>query len=269
MDHAISNDGTRIAYDARGRGDALILVDGAFCHRGFGPMPQLAPLLEQRFRVITYDRRGRGDSGDTPPHALEREVEDIQALMEVAGGSASVFGISSGALLAMRAAASGLPVTRLAIYEPPLVLADAPGKVQPDRKAEIIGHVEAGRRSEAVTAFMQMVGVPGLMIPIMRLMPGVWSKLTRVAHTLPYDFALLGDTGEGKPMPEELKAVMESLTIPMWVGLGGKSPPYMRHAAETITKSVKGAELSVLDGQTHNVSAKALAPALTTFFQGD
>lgn len=257
-----SKDGTRIAYEKTGTGPAVILVDGAFCHRRFGPMPKLAPLLAKSFTVITYDRRGRGESGDTPPYAVEREIEDLRALVDVAGGSASLVGLSSGAVLAMRAAAASIGVDRLALYEPPLVVAGAPEPVPPDRADEILAHVDAGRRSEAVATFMRMVGAPALMIPIMRLMPGVWSKLKAVAHTLPYDFAVLGDTGAGKPLPAELDAAMGSIKAATLVGVGGKSPAYMRHIAETMARTIPGAKLQVLDGQTHNVDPKALAPVL-------
>lgn len=264
MPHVTSKDGTRIAYDKTGGGAPVILVDGAFCYRQFGPMPKLATRLAERFTVVTYDRRGRGESGDTAPYSVEREVEDIRALVDVVGGAASLVGLSSGAVLAMRAAASGLPVRKLALYEPPLVVAGAPSP-PPDRYAEVRAHVEAGRRGKAVGTFMRMVGMPAILLPFMRIMPGVWSRLTAVAHTLPYDFDVLGDTGAGKPMPEELRGTMASIKVPTLVGLGGKSPPYMRHTAETVAKAIPGAQLRVLEGQTHNVSDKALAPILVEF----
>jgi pimeloyl-ACP methyl ester carboxylesterase len=119
MPTVTSKDGTQIGYNTTGTGPAVILIDGAFCFRGFGPMPALAPLLAPHFTVYTYDRRGRGESGDTLPFALEREFEDIDALIQHAGGAASLYGISSGAGLALRAAASGLNVVKLALYEPP------------------------------------------------------------------------------------------------------------------------------------------------------
>src|SRR5262249_29137018 len=124
MRKAISKDGTTIAFDQLGKGPAIILVDGALCSRSFGPMPKLAPLLAQRFTVFTYDRRGRGDSGDTASYRVEREIEDIDALIAEAGGSAYVFGISSGAALVLRAAASGLAIEKLALYEPPFMVVD-------------------------------------------------------------------------------------------------------------------------------------------------
>ncbi len=262
----VSRDGTTIVYEQRGSGQPLILVDGAFCHRGFGPMPKLAPLLAQHFRVTSYDRRGRGASGDTPPYAVEHEIEDLQALLEEAGGSAFLYGASSGAMLGIRAAASGLAFERIAIYEPPLALAGSPPPLPPDRVAEIIQMVREGRRGDAVKTFMRMVGVPAIALPMMRIMPGVWSKLTAAVHTLPYDFAIQGDTSGGKPLPPELGQAMASIHVPTLVGVGGKSPPYLHHAAKTVASAIPGATSRVVAGQTHNVSEKAIAPVLVEFF---
>ena len=262
-----SKDGTSIAYSRTGVGELLLLVDGALGYRDFDPSPQVARLLAESFTVISYDRRGRGESGDTKPYQVEREIEDIRAIVDAEGGSAHLVGFSSGAVLALRAASAGVGVRKLALYEPPLVIAGATGVVPPDRGAEITAMVTRGERSEAVKAFLRMVGASSVSIAIMRLMPGVWSKLTGVAHTLPNDFAILGDTGAGKPLPEELKRVMASIKVPTWVGLGGKSPPYMRHATETVAKLTPGARHVVLEGQTHKVNANAIVPALRPFLQ--
>lgn len=265
MPHVTSQDGTRIAYEKSGQGPALILVDGAFCYRKFGPMPKLAPLLARRFTVHAYDRRGRGESADAKEHSVQREVEDLRALVEAAGGSAALVGLSSGAVLAARAAAAGVPVTRLVLYEPPLVMQGAPGPIPPDRWGEIDAHLKADRRGEAVKSFMRMVGVPAFAIPLMRVMPGVWSKLTAVAHTLPYDHAVLGHGGGARPMPAEVADALRAVRAPTLVGVGGKSPAYMAHAAETVAKAIPGAELRVLPGQTHNVAPKSLAPVAEGF----
>jgi hypothetical protein len=261
-----SKDGTTITYDRRGSGPPVVLVDGAFCRRAFGPMPKLAPLLAEHFTVFNYDRRGRDASGDTPPYSIDRELDDLDAVIAAAVRPVRLFGISSGAVLALRAVARGARVERLAIYEPPLVLAGATGKVPPDRVAEITGLVRAGDRGGAVKAFMRMVGAPAIAIPIMRLVPGVWKQLTAVAHTLPNDFAILGDTGAGKPLPAELAAVFAAITVPTVVGVGGKSPPYLHHAAETVQRGVAGATLRVLPKQTHNVGAKPMAAVLNEVF---
>ncbi len=263
----LSSDGNAIAYDRSGEGPPLILVDGAFCHRSFGPTPKLAPLLAKHFTVISYDRRGRGESGDTAPYAVEREIEDLKALVDAAGGSVFLYGTSSGAVLALRAVASGLDVRKLALFEPPLVIAGSPPPVQPDLKPQIAEMVAAGRRGDAVKTFMKMVGVPAVFIPLMRIMPGVWSKLTAVAHTLPYDFAVLGDTGAGKPLPGELTQAMASIKVPTLVADGGKSPKWMHHTAEVVAEAIPHAQRRTLEGQNHNVSEKAIAPVLVEFFR--
>jgi pimeloyl-ACP methyl ester carboxylesterase len=263
MKTVTSRDGTRIAYEEIGQGPALILVDGALCRRGFGPSPALAPLLATHFRVVYYDRRGRGDSGDTPPYAAEREVEDLRALVAAVGGSAFVYGTSSGGALAMRAVASGIPVPKLVLHEIPYVLDSEPQP--PERYRERIGEMLAGgRRGPAVALFMRVVGVPAFGVFMMRLMPNVWPKLKASAHTLPYDFAVLGDT-PGEALPPEVTRALGGVRAPTLVVLGGKSPAWMRRAVETVAKAIPGAQLRVLPGQQHNVAAKAIAPALIEF----
>lgn len=265
----VSMDGTPIAYDRRGRGPPVVLVDGALCSRSFGPMAKLAALLEKQFTVFTYDRRGRGNSGDTPPYAVDREVEDIAAVVQAAGGSAYLYGASSGAVLALRAAARPIGVRKLALFEPPFVTAGAPQPVPPDRIAEIVEHVRAGRRSEAVGTFLRMVGTPAIFIPLMRIIPGVWSKLTAAAHTLPYDFAVLGDYGVNKPVPRDVASAVTAIKVPTLVGVGGKSPGWMQHTVETISSGIAGARRHVLPGQTHVVSEKAIGPVLLEFFSAE
>jgi pimeloyl-ACP methyl ester carboxylesterase len=166
-----SRDGTPIAYERIGSGPALVLVDGALCSRAFGPMPKLAPLLAQRFTVFFYDRRGRGDSGDTKPYTPAREVEDLEALLAEAGGSAFVLGLSSGGALALEAAASGLNIKKLAVYEPPFVGIDDGGHhAAAGHEGQLNRMIAAGRRGDAVKYFMQkMVGVPAIFVVLMRL----------------------------------------------------------------------------------------------------
>jgi pimeloyl-ACP methyl ester carboxylesterase len=172
-----------------GEGPPLILVDGALCYRASGPNGPLAELLRQHFTVFTYDRRGRGDSGDTAPFAVEREVEDLQALIEEAGGSAYVCGISSGAVLALDAANRGLAIEKLALYEAPFVVDDTRPPVPEDHRARLDQLVASDRRGEAVKLFMsEGVRVPAIFVTMMRFMPA-WPKLKAVAHTLPYDTA--------------------------------------------------------------------------------
>ena len=264
MQTAGSRDGTTIAYESAGHGPPLILVDGAMCHRRFGPAAPLAAQLTDDFTVITYDRRGRGDSGDTPPYAPEREVEDIAALIDAAGGSAYLYGISSGAALAMDAAAHLPGVRKVAVYEAPFIVDDS----RPPRPGDYIeamdALVAADRRGDAVASFMKTVGVPGIGIAMMKLMPA-WRKLKATAHTIPYDFRVLGDTGAGQPLPDER---WRTVTAPALVMAGGKSPAWMRNAQLAWAEVVPEAQHRTLDGQTHMLKPEVVAPVLKQFFTG-
>lgn len=263
MNSVNSKDGTRIAYDQAGGGAPLILVDGAFGSRGFGPNG-LAELLAPHFTTISYDRRGRNDSGDTPPYAIEREVEDIQALVECVGGSACLYGISSGAVLAVYAAAALKGITRLAIYEPPLVLDDSRPAVPPDYLDRLKAMDAAGKPGDMVKYFMSTgVGVPGLFVFLMQFMPA-WPKLKAVAHTVIYDTTIMGDFKLAGPLEKAAGAIK----APTLVMGGGKSPHWMHHAVEAVAGAIPGAQLGMLDGQTHQVDPKVLAPALVEFFGG-
>src|SRR5229473_6010118 len=183
MKKILSTDGTPIAFDQTGKGPAIILVDGALCYRASGPTGPLAALLAPHFTVFTYDRRGRGDSGDMAPYSVEREVEDIEALLKEGGGSAFVFGISSGAALALEAANRGLAIIQLALYEAPFIVDDSRPPIPNDFPARLDELISSKRRGDAVRLFMKLVGVPGIFILLMRFMPA-WSKLTAVAHTI-------------------------------------------------------------------------------------
>jgi pimeloyl-ACP methyl ester carboxylesterase len=257
-----SKDGTRIAFERAGNGPALILVDGALCHRASGPMRPLAALLTPHFTVYTYDRRGRGESSDTQPYSVQREVEDIEALIEEAGGSAYVFGISSGAALALEAAARGLPIGKLALYEAPFILDDGRPPMGEPYRTKLHDLIGRDRRSDAVKLFMKAVGVPAIFLAFMPLMPA-WSKLKAVAHTLEYDAAVMGDTQDGRPLPAQ---AWNTATMPTLVVDGGNSPAWMRHANQSLSATLPSAQYRTLPGQTHMVKAEALAPALTEFF---
>ncbi|MCK9410609.1 MAG: alpha/beta hydrolase, partial [Bacteroidetes bacterium] len=207
MNTVISKDGTTIAYDKIGNGQPIILIDGALCYRSFGPMPKIAPLLAKHFTVFMYDRRGRGDSTDKKPYSVEREVEDIEALMNEAGGSAFLLGLSSGAGLAICAAEKGLKIKKMALYEPPFVWDKNSGKPAVDHEAALKKILATGQRGKAVKYFMvTMVGAPAIAAFIMQLLP-MWKKLKAVAHTLPYDSAIMGNWS----VPEEK---ISSITIP-------------------------------------------------------
>jgi pimeloyl-ACP methyl ester carboxylesterase len=267
MNAVTSADGTTIGYDRTGDGPALILVDGAFCSRKFGPMPALASLLAAHFTVYTYDRRGRGDSGNTLPYAPQREIQDLDALVDTAGGTACVFGISSGAVLALRTTAA-LPgkVAKLAVYEPPL-LVDASRPAPPaDYRQRIDAMLAAGHNGDVVSFFMvTMVGAPAFVPYIMRVMPA-WKKLKAVAPTLPYDFAILGDTQTGTGVPDELVAVLGSIDVPTLVADGGKAAPWMSHGVQAVADAIPATKRLTLPGQTHQLKAAAIAPILIDFF---
>jgi pimeloyl-ACP methyl ester carboxylesterase len=262
MAHVTSADGTKIAYTKQAGGPPVIVVDGALGYRALGFSRKLAAELADRFTVYTYDRRGRGESTDTAPYAVEREVEDIAALIAAAGGSAHVYGISSGAALALEAANRGLPIDGLALYEIPFVLDSSREPMDPEYRRNLDRALADDDRGEAVKLFMRLVGVPSPFVALMRFTP-VWSKLKASAHTLPYDYEVLGDTGSGKPLPAERAA---GVKVPTLAIAGGKSPEWMRNAMVAVADAIPTAEYRTLDGQTHNVKAKALAPVLAEFF---
>jgi pimeloyl-ACP methyl ester carboxylesterase len=264
MKTATSRDGTHIAYDKLGEGPPLVLVGGAFNTRTFGPNGGLAPLLAERFTVINYDRRGRGDSTDTAPYAVEREIEDIEVLIEEAGGSAHVFGISSGAALALEAANRGLAIDKLALYEAPFVVDDSRAPVPDDYLQRLEGLVASDRRGDAIRLFMrQGVGLPAVFVAMMRIMPA-WSKLKAVAPTVIYDATIVDDYQKGRPVPSDR---WTSVTMPTLVTVGGKSPDWMRNAMRALANVLPNARHSTLEGQTHIVKPQALAPVLVEFFE--
>lgn len=263
MNTVISKDGTRIAYDRIGSGPAVILVDGALCYRASGPSGPLAKLLEPHFTVFTYDRRGRGDSRDTAPYAVEREVEDLEALIREAGGSAFVYGISSGACLAMEAANRIQGIRKLAVYEAPMIVDGTHESMPFDYLIRLKALVGANRRSDAVKFFMKRVGVPSFFMMLMPLFP-VWSKLKAVAHTLPYDITLVIEHQQGKPIPADRWA---KATVPALVADGGKSPAWMRNGMRALAASLPNATYRTLEGQTHMLKPQAITPVLVEFFQ--
>lgn len=261
MSTTVSADGTKIAYTRAGSGPALVLVDGAMCYRGSSPNDALAKELAAHFTVYTYDRRGRGESTDTGPYAVEREVEDLAALVKEAGGDVFLFGISSGAALALEAARS-LPVTKLALYEPPFIVDDTRPRVPVDYPARLDAALREGKRGKAVKMFMtEGVGLSGTTVALMRIMP-FWAKLKRVAHTIPYDTALVDGRQSGEPLP----AAWPEVKVPTLVADGGKSPDWMRNGVAALAQVLPSAEYRTLPGQTHIVKAAALAPVLKEFY---
>jgi pimeloyl-ACP methyl ester carboxylesterase len=267
MHKVTAPDGTAIAYDRMGAGEPLVLVAGAFSYRRFSGQVKLAGLLAAHFTVYSYDRRGRGDSGDTAPYAVEREIEDLAAVIEAAGGRAHVWGLSSGAVLALDAAAAGVPMLRLAVQEPALVVDPADRRPSADLRQKVTGLIAAGQRGEAVRYFMvDGMGAPAFVPGMLRLMPGVWKRLTAVAHTLPYDARLVEAYQGGRPLPEGQWAAVTVPTLVM-CGAENESPPSLRHAAAAVADVLPNARLVQRRGLGHakKLTPKVIAGTLTGF----
>lgn len=262
MSKVHSSDGTPIAFERAGEGPPLILVGGAFNDRNSPAAgAALAGLLAPDFTVFTYDRRGRGESGDTTPYAVDREVEDLQALIDEAGGSAFVYGLSSGAVLALEAAVRAVAITRLALYEPPIMVHGSVPEPQ-EHVARLSELITAGQRGDAVEYFMtQVVGMPSEVVVPMRNAP-FWQGLERMAHTLVYDMTI---TRDGSRSIERLS----SITVPTLVIGGEESPSELRQAVQIVARTLLNGEAYTMTGQTHDVSPEVLAPVLKEYFVSD
>jgi pimeloyl-ACP methyl ester carboxylesterase len=256
-----SRDGATIAFERSGAGPTVVFVGGALTTAA--AMSPLAARLSTRCDVLVYDRRGRGSSGDTEPYAVEREVEDLAAVLEVAGGRASVYGHSSGAVLALEAASRGLPIDRLALYEPPFVVDDSRPPLPPDYVARLIDLVAGDRRGDAIEYFMTTgAAAPADTVASMRSAP-FWPAMEAMAHTLAYDGTVMGDTMSGRPLQGERWA---SVTMPTLVMDGGASPDWARNSARGLAAVLPDARYRTLEGQTHGVTDEAMAPVLEEFF---
>jgi pimeloyl-ACP methyl ester carboxylesterase len=256
-----SRDGTRIAYDRAGNGPAVILVNGALADRSGNV--ELVRLLASRFTVYSYDRRGRGASTDTQPYSVQREIEDLESLVNSAGGSAYVYGKSSGAALALQAAAAlGGKVTRLALYEAPYNDAEGAARDWRELRARVDGLLAADRRADAITSFMTFVGAPDDVLTKMKTSPA-WPAMLLMAPTLAYDNAVLG---EDRSVPIAIAARVKASALVMDGGASLGPMPFMRPTAEKLAKSIPHARHLILEGQAHDVSPEVLAPALLDFF---
>jgi pimeloyl-ACP methyl ester carboxylesterase len=255
MEHVTSKDGTTIAFDRLGEGSPVILVSGGSTDRmvNVPVVGHLAP----RFSVLNYDRRGRGDSGDTLPYAIEREIEDLDAVIAAAGGSAFVYGTSSGAALALEAAASGLAIDRLALWEPPFIPEGFPRP--PDDQVEQYERMVAeGRRGDAVAYFMsKVVGLPPEFVARARNAP-FWAGQEAIAHTLAYDARIMGDYS----LPAERAPLVKAPTLV----IAGTGIPWMSQSAEALAAAIPDGHARVLEGQSHDVDPAVMARAVQEFF---
>lgn len=260
MNQVYSSDGTMITYDRLGSGPAVVLVCGGSVDRQSNA--PLAAELAAHFTVFNFDRRGRGDSGDTPPYALQREAEDIAAVIDAAGGSAFLYGISSGAALALEATRL-LPgkVLKLALYEAPYIVGDTRPRPPANTAAIYTKFVEAGQRGDAVEYFMtQVVGLPAEFAAQARQSPW-WPGQEALAHTLAYDATVMGDYS----LPTQTAT---EVTTPTLVIAGGETWGWLLTTAQALADLLPHGKYYLLEGQTHNVAPEALAPVLEAFFNG-
>jgi len=250
-----SSDGTKIGYTKIGTGHPLIIIDGALCSRAFGPTPDIGKMLSEYFAVINYDRRGRNESTDTAPYSVDKEVDDIDALIKEVGSPVHLLGFSSGAGLALQAAARGLNISKLVLYEPPYIT-NMGGHTPPaDSVDQFKKMVSEGRQGDAVKFFMKdLVGMPAFIPVIMSLLP-MWKKLKASAHTLSYDASVM----EGFTVPVKLTSQVK---VPTYIMGGEKSALPLRNAVKKLSEVMPGSHLVILKGQNHNVSPKALVPVV-------
>ena len=257
MEHVTSNDGTAIGYDRLGEGPPVVLVCGGSVDRmSNAPVAELLAAADHT--AFNYDRRGRGDSGDTQPYAVDREIEDIAAVVDAAGGSAFLYGTSSGAVLALKAAAKLDSITKLALWEPPYIPEGVPRP--PADTAETYRRLVAeDRRGDAVEFFMsKVVGMPDEFVAQAKNAP-FWGPTEALAHTLAYDATVMGDYA----MPTDL---VESVSIPTLVLAGSASFPWMDQTARAMADLLPNGQHGLLEGQTHDVDPSVITPALAAFF---
>ncbi|MEZ4614822.1 MAG: alpha/beta hydrolase [Caldilineaceae bacterium] len=254
-----SKDGTTLAYDIYGDGPPLIMITGASCFRNFMPVLKDAKAFAKEFTVYNYDRRGRGDSTDTQPYAIEREVEDIAAMIDAAGGKANLYGHSSGAVLALEAALR-LPdkIDKVLLYDPPYVHNEIEKAKYGELGKRVHSLLDDGKNGPAMRTFLNGIGMPKFFVYFMPLMPG-WRTMRNLAPTLAYDMELTRD------LPPVDRAAQ--VTVPMQIVVGEKSPESVKSSAGQLADAMDNVSLIELAGQDHMVSAKALLPLLTKFLK--
>lgn len=262
MPFVASKDGTQIGYSVVGSGPAIVLVDGAMCWREMGPATPLAHELKDSFAVYTYDRRGRGESGDTKPYSTQREVEDLQAVIEAAGGSVKLYAISSGVALALETANSTPGITGMVLYEAPIFTDNTRKPVPADYVQRMDRLVADGDNAGAVKHFMQNgIGVPWYALLMMQLF-GMFKKMAPVGPTLPYDTAFVTPFWTYRPLPPNR---WPNVTIPVLSIGGSKSDTWMQNAQKAIAANLPNARHRTLVGQNHMVAATAIAPIIKEF----
>lgn len=259
-----SKDGTIISYEVSGKGPAVVLVDGALCYHDSGPGRKIAALLSKHFTTYLYDRRGRGESGTTEPYEADREIEDLEAIIRVAGGSAYVFGQSSGAILSLEAAERLGPkvIKKLALYEAPIITTSERSPLGEKDLLYVKRLIKNDRRSDALLFFFKSVELPRVFSTLLRFTP-MWPKLKALAPTLVHDFSITTPYQGGVPLPRDK---WQNVSVPTWVGAGSKSPLWMQNSEVTLAKLLPRANYHLLPGQTHNLKAEGLVPELRQFF---
>jgi pimeloyl-ACP methyl ester carboxylesterase len=261
METTTSRDRTLIAYDVHGDGPPLVYITGATCSRTFLPVVRDSKIFASAFRIVTYDRRGRGASGDTPPWSVAREVEDIEALIEALGGEAFLYGHSSGAVLAMHAALKlGPKVRGVMMYDAPWVYDAAERQEYAVLRAQVELLLDKGRKATATRRFLTGIGMPRWFITLLPLLPG-WRTMVELAPTLRYDLALTADLP-----PLQLAAEMR---VPTHILVGERSPSQLHEVARALAGAVPGATLTTVPKQDHMVAARSLLPVLIERFCND
>lgn len=252
-----SRDGTTIAYDVTGDGPPLVFVMGATCHRRFRPIRQGVAVLSQSFTVLSYDRRGRGDSTDTAPWSLDREIDDLEAVIDVLGGQALIYGHSSGAVLALHAAHRlGPKALRVVLYDASWAADQADADTYAKLRAAVDGLLDQERGAAAIKRFLVGIGMPKVFVRLLPFMPG-WRQLVALAPTLRYDMSLTAS-----PPPLDIAA---QVSRPVHVMVGERSPEELHRVADALSRTIPGATHEILAGQDHMVSEKVLLPRLVRF----
>ena len=266
MPTVTSKDGTKIAFDKLGSGPAIIIVNGAIQFRAFDPvMAQIADMLSKHFTVYNYDRRGRGESGDTQPFAKQREIEDLQAMVADAGGKAMVLGFSSGSAVTLDSAEVTPGITKIALYEPPFIVDNGRRAVPADYVAHLNQLVAEGKRGDAVKYFMvEAAGIPAEYLGGME-QDASWETMLKVAHTIAYDGAFVADLMQGNPLPTDR---WTNVTVPTLVIEGGASEEWFRTGGDALARLLKNASRQNLEGQTHMVAPEVIVPVLEEYFKG-